>query len=334
MRPIVLVVGYRRPEYLKQVLEVAVSSGLRVFVSLDRARDQSRSDSNACLETRQVAQSCSGIAEIWEYPEALGCGKHVFQAISRAFEISEKVIILEDDTLPSASFFSYCERYLEDYKDDEEIGTICGSRLIPRSVLPGLFASHWPVIWGWASWRRVWRLHSPSVVVPHIDALVDALPAGFVYQFAEWIHAELLRIQRGQLDTWDIQFAYNQVMQRRLSIYPELNLITNIGIPDQSATNIKTWSHILYRQRHEIEGTYYYKQLDAPRGVFRADRWYSEWICGDSRSRFCQGRYPAVDTQSQQQVLAPHGLGIKGLSLLLCDQISRKISAGAKMFLP
>ncbi len=334
MKPIVLVVGYRRPGYLKQVLDAATGSGLKVFVSLDKSPSENHADWKACKDARRVAHACSGISEIWEYPKALGCGQHVFQAISRAFSLNEKVIILEDDTMPSHSFFGFCEEQLAKHEDNVQISAVCGSRLIPRSVIAGRFASHWPVIWGWASWRRVWRLHSPVVQVPDLEELFQSLPAGFDYEFAEWIHADLLRIQRGELDTWDIQFAYNQVIKRKLSIYPELNLVTNIGLPDASATNIKTWSHVLYRQRHEIKEATGPTENTSASGIYRADRWYSEWICGDPRRReHSRGLYRGI-TKITHFPSQHQGLGIKGLAALLVKKIWFKLFSETRKRLP
>ncbi len=46
----------------------------------------------------------------------LGCGKAVSQAITWFFKNEEMGIILEDDCLPSQSFFPFCEELLKKYK--------------------------------------------------------------------------------------------------------------------------------------------------------------------------------------------------------------------------
>lgn len=72
------------------------------------------------------------------------------------FENEEMGIILEDDCLPSQSFFWFCEELLERYKDDERIGHIGGcnfQKRIKRGNVDYYF-SIYNYIWGWASWTN------------------------------------------------------------------------------------------------------------------------------------------------------------------------------------
>ena len=56
----------------------------------------------------------------------LGCKYAVSGAISWFFNNVDQGIILEDDCLPSKSFFWYCEELLEKYKHDNSIYLISG----------------------------------------------------------------------------------------------------------------------------------------------------------------------------------------------------------------
>ena len=59
--------------------------------------------------------------------ENLGCGKAVSSAITWFFENVEMGIILEDDCLPSDSFFMYCRELLLKYKDNGRVMHIAGN---------------------------------------------------------------------------------------------------------------------------------------------------------------------------------------------------------------
>lgn len=61
----------------------------------------------------------------------LGRGKGVFTAISWLFENEERGIILEDDCVVNSSFFRFMEEMLERFKEDQRIGMVAGSNLIP-----------------------------------------------------------------------------------------------------------------------------------------------------------------------------------------------------------
>ena len=56
----------------------------------------------------------------------LGCGYGPYSAISWAFQYTDRLIILEDDCIPSTAFFPYCEYLLEKYTDDVRIRHISG----------------------------------------------------------------------------------------------------------------------------------------------------------------------------------------------------------------
>ena len=71
----------------------------------------------------------------------------------------DKCIVLEDDCVPSQSFFPFCKEMLDRYEHDERISMIAGfnedeiTAYCPNSYFfTSVFA-----IWGWASWRRVFE---------------------------------------------------------------------------------------------------------------------------------------------------------------------------------
>jgi len=63
----------------------------------------------------------------------LGCKYAVSSAIDWFFKNVKQGIILEDDCLPSQSFFRFCQEMLERYKDDERIMQISGTNVEGRA---------------------------------------------------------------------------------------------------------------------------------------------------------------------------------------------------------
>lgn len=68
----------------------------------------------------------------------------------------DRCIFLEDDHIPSVSFFQYCAELLEMYKDDLRIECICGMNHLGQSpeVTADYFFSRQGSIWGTATWKR------------------------------------------------------------------------------------------------------------------------------------------------------------------------------------
>ena len=81
------------------------------------------------------------------------------KGISKVFKIEKQVIILEDDTIPSKSFFKYCDNLLEKYKYNYKISQISGCNLknkISSKNKNDYFFSKYSNIWGWATWKNRW----------------------------------------------------------------------------------------------------------------------------------------------------------------------------------
>lgn len=68
----------------------------------------------------------------------------------------DRCIFLEDDQIPSVSYFSYCAELLEKYKDDTRIVSICAMNYAgvwEPTESDYFFAERGP-IWGQATWKR------------------------------------------------------------------------------------------------------------------------------------------------------------------------------------
>ena len=94
-----------------------------------------------------------------------GCDPSGFRSHRWAFSLAEKVIVLEDDVVPSQSFFPFCKEMLDKYEHDERVSMIAGFNIDELTKDCGndsyFFTSAFS-IWGWASWRRVAERWDPS----------------------------------------------------------------------------------------------------------------------------------------------------------------------------
>lgn len=273
INPIVLVCGFRRAESLSRVLKVATATKLPVIVSLDSSATNEPILKKEIKDVNIILSQFK-VFDIWRYDEPLGCKKHLQAAISRAFSLSERVIILEDDTLPSYGFFKFCSEMLEHYSDDAEVGFIAGSRQIPQVVLKGRFRADYPVIWGWATWRRVWDKYDFEMNSFKSESdLVKILPPGLSLGMANWLAYEFNEVKNGK-NSWDFQLVWTLLSNKLQSVYPSVNLITNIGLPSAQATNMFDWSHSLFQARFEEE---FRRNLPKTRSII-ANRWFSDWL--------------------------------------------------------
>ena len=168
----------------------------------------------------------------------LGCKYACSGAVDWFFENEEMGIILEDDTLPNESFFSFCEIMLNKYKDDSRIGFINGTNF-QNGIKRGnedYYFSIFPHFWGWASWSNRWKNYDVEMSnFESPDFIKDIFKNKKVYK--SWCKS-FYQVKVEKFDTWDYQFAFTLWSQKQLCINPNVNLIKNIGF-DSNATHTK-----------------------------------------------------------------------------------------------
>lgn len=161
----------------------------------------------------------------------LGCKYSVSDAISWFFEQEEQGIILEDDCLPSDSFFGFCEELLVRYKDDPEVYLISGDAAGAEAcnIHEDYGFCKYPMIWGWASWRRAWAEYDPEMrdwPVCRNNIIKSISEYRSTRRF--WKNTLDLTFHK-KIDTWDYQFCYLLFKKKGKCIVPRVNLISNIG---------------------------------------------------------------------------------------------------------
>ena len=155
----VLILFFNRPDTLEAEFEVIrKAQPTRLFLYQDGPRNaQDLPKMEAC---RRIVENIDWPCEVHKnYQEKnAGCDPSNYNAQKWAFSITDKCIVLEDDDVPSISFFTFCKEMLDKYENDERIGMIAGFNPDEHTTDVGddsyFFTTNFS-IWGWASWRRV-----------------------------------------------------------------------------------------------------------------------------------------------------------------------------------
>jgi len=231
----VLFLIFNRLDTTKQVFEaIRKAEPPRLYIASDGPRENKEGEKEKVETIRKyVLEHIDWDCEVKTLfrDKNLGCGKAVSQAITWFFENEEMGIILEDDCLPSQSFFWFCEELLERYKDDERIGMISGfnygytNRLIKYSY----YFSKYPMIWGWASWRNRWLNCDFNMNNLYEVELTKQLLLIFDNKKYKEKMNILKAVKENKIDTWDYQWSFNLYLNNQLTIIPKNNYIINIG---------------------------------------------------------------------------------------------------------
>ena len=160
-----------------------------------------------------------------------GCDPSEFLSQRWAFRQVDRCIVLEDDDVPSQSFFCFCEEMLERYKDDERITFISGFNTEQTNPGSSYFFTRAFSIWGWASWARVvnnWDGEYGFVRDPEQFALLKAKVRQY-RQRREMPAMCQAHAAAGKPFYETIFWAY-MLLHDGMAIMPSRNLINNIGM--------------------------------------------------------------------------------------------------------
>lgn len=242
----VLFLVFNRPDPTRQVFEaIREAKPPRLYIAADGPRPDKPGEVLKVDEVRKIATAVDWPCEVRTLfrENNLGCKNAVSSAITWFFEHEEQGIILEDDCLPSQSFFPYCEAMLDRYKNDKKIWMINGfNPRHPGESTSNAFFSQNPAVWGWASWKDRWELYDVNMR----DWPMDKMK--FINTVPNYVSSILINsienVKNGMIDTWDYQLTYLVLKNEGLVVKPYANLITNIGIEGTHA-KVKDKNHFV-----------------------------------------------------------------------------------------
>jgi hypothetical protein len=233
----VLFLIYKRPEPTRRVFEaIRQARPPRLYLASDLPPpDRPGEIANAKALRTYVLEQVDWPCEVQTlFREThLGCGAAVSGALDWFFEHEQEGIILEDDCLPDATFFPFAAELLYRYRDDERVMNIAGNHFNwrDRSCPHSYFFSRSHFSWGWASWRRAWKLYDRNLGLwPQLrdtDWLLTLGEGERAFQ-RYWTH-KFDELHAGQIDTWDYQWTFACWAQSGLTIVPSRNLVKHLG---------------------------------------------------------------------------------------------------------
>lgn len=232
--PVVFIV-FNRPDTTKRAFEtIRTAKPSKLLVIADGPRANRPKEAERCAAARSIIDSVDWDCEVQKNfsDSNMGCRLRVSSGITWAFELVEKAIILEDDCLPSASFFSYCADLLDRYENDERVMMVSGDNHLfgESNTSDSYYFSRYPHVWGWATWRRAWAKYDlnmtewPEIRDRHL--FHQYLPRRSERYLWESIFQS---VYDGHIDTWDYQWVYSIWANSGLSVAPARNLVQNIG---------------------------------------------------------------------------------------------------------
>lgn len=235
----ILITTFRRPKFLKILLEKLSDYDGDVFIWMNGPANES--DEDLILESSRVIDSFINlkIASVKINEVHYSSGHSIALAITWFFQNVSSGIILEDDIIPSADFLKVTNAALNVYENDINIGSILGSNFTPKdSISDSRFiyrCSSFVSSWGWATWKSRWdvfesELNDWKTYERHLPESVNTY-----FGRRKW-HAIHSQIAGGHFDAWDYRWQFAGWKHGLLHLAPNYNLVENIGF-DSHATH-------------------------------------------------------------------------------------------------
>lgn len=228
----VLVVFFNRKDTLLSVLESLKEYRPReLYLACDGPRSWIDGESRVVEEVRKsaldfITWDCD-VKTLFR-SENFGCKKAVHEAIQWFFSCEHQGVVLEDDIVPCRSFFEFAEKALNYYNKDKKIGTITGRNEFSRWGQNDIFFTNRFQCWGWASWSdRILGMNVNYGYSPEID--YSEIFKNVSWEERLFLHSVLGLLQSHQVNSWAYPYDLNFRRKGQYHIYPQYNLVKNIG---------------------------------------------------------------------------------------------------------
>jgi hypothetical protein len=244
----VALIIFNRPHTTRAVFErIRAARPPKLLVTADGPRRGRPEEEQLCAAARQIVNEVDWPCEVHTHfsDVNLGCRNGVASGIDWVFSLVSEAIILEDDCLPHPSFFRFCAELLQRYRDDPRVGSIAGSNVHagPATDGPSYFFSKYPVIWGWATWRRAWAHYDRSASTwPRFRRSAAFRAITLPAERAHW-ERTFDSVHSGGFDTWDYQWVLTCWRTGMLTTVPHCNLISNIGFGPGATHTVGIGAH-------------------------------------------------------------------------------------------
>lgn len=290
----VLILFFNRPDALSAVFEeVRKARPSRLFFYQDGPRGEH--DMPGIEACRKVVEDIDWECDVRRlYQEKnFGCDPSEYLSQKWAFSMADKCIVLEDDDIPSQSFFPFCKEMLDRYEHDTRISMITGTNydeVTPDIPYDYFFATTFSIS-GWASWRRVidqWDEHYTFLDDAYNLQQLEELIKERKYQkdFVEFCRYHRKSGKAYYETIFHAALFFNSAM----SIVPRVNMINNLGacgegvhLSGTNATMPRAYRRIFEMGRHELDfplrhPRYVIENVKYKDRMFRIQGWGHPWI--------------------------------------------------------
>ena len=261
----VLLIAFNRFEYTEEVISVLFKfQPSKLYLAMDAPK----SKEDHAIQNRIIKLASDSLGDsrlhLIRGESNRGTGVFIPDAITKFFEFEEFGIILEDDCVPTLTFFEYCRQLNSQYENIPQVMAICGSNLIAEGEKGDAYRlGPFFVPWGWATWRDKWtKFDRIEANLNQIEKEIDR----------NWYSSSTLRnymakyienATKPESRVWTGFWLCSMIRADGVIATPDTNLVTNIGFQGHGMNaNIKLQS-IFTRESFEINEPIFHESSES-----------------------------------------------------------------------
>ena len=225
--------AYHRPDHLARVLQAlranpeARESDLVAYSDGPKHPGHEAGVEAVRVQLRELDGFRS--LRVVERDRNMGLAKSIIAGVSELVEAHGEVVVVEDDLVVSPDFLRYMNQGLERYRHEENVASIHGYRYPLASTSTSSFFIRGADCWGWATWRRAWKVFEPDSRVLLARLRHRKLERHFDFD-GTYGYVRMLQDQiEGRVDSWAIRWYASAFLADMVTLYPRESLVENIG---------------------------------------------------------------------------------------------------------
>ena len=162
----------------------------------------------------------------------MGLYQRWHSGLNEIFKKEKSLIILEDDTLPSKTFFQFCDQMLVKYQDNHQISQINGYNYRSRvNITESYYFSNISELWGWATWSDRWLRYNNGDFEKweqfkndenYTKNFVNSTEYDYYYKIFDDAHKDII-------NSWEYNWVFSLKLHNLTSIFPKKSLVKNLG---------------------------------------------------------------------------------------------------------
>ncbi len=232
----VAIQAFVRPEQLAKQWEVIKQARPSIlFIRSDGPRETVPTDKERIMQSRAVVENVDWDCQVYRMYEEKNIGMYGMSDKYTPIIWSkvDRCIFLEDDQVPSVSYFRFCAELLEKYKDDLRIAKITGVNLCEQweDTPDDYFFARVPASSGVAIWRRTYECKDGDLSYAKNPYVMKYIKSYFPWylkkQFVSFAETGTYANHKPGSEFYTRHAEY---LQHKLVIVPKYNLIANNGI--------------------------------------------------------------------------------------------------------